>query len=196
MQRELENILPKEGTVLYYGLVVPADLQARYFDRLYSEVEWKNDEARIFGKHFITKRKVAWYGDSEFDYTYSKVTKRAKIWSDTLHELKMLAESYTGATYNSCLCNLYHQGDEGMAWHSDDEKKIERDSSIASLTFGAARKFAFKHKNDKTVVSLQLESGSLLEMKDSTQTHWWHRLPTTKLAVGPRINLTFRRIIV
>ncbi len=182
--------------MLYFGVVLSAAQSDHYFDSLSKEVAWENDEARLFGKHFITKRKVAWYGDEDFDYTYSKVTKRAKIWSETLHELKLLAERHTGASYNSCLCNLYHEGDEGMAWHSDDEKKIEKDSSIASLTFGANRKFAFKHKKDKQVVALQLEHGSLLEMKDQTQTYWWHRLPTTKMSTGPRINLTFRKIII
>lgn len=196
MTSHLENLLPKDGVVLYFGVVLSAEESDHYFDCLWKEVAWQNDEARIFGKHFVTKRKVAWNGDSEYDYTYSKVTKRAKIWTPTLLGLKLLAESYTGSTYNSCLCNLYHEGDEGMAWHSDDEKKIEKDSSIASLTFGATRKFAFKHKVDKEVVSLQLSHGSLLEMKGTTQTYWWHRLPTTKLITGPRINLTFRKIIL
>ena len=109
--------------------------------------------------------------------------------------IKQLAEKITETTYNSCLLNLYHNGDESMAWHSDDEKTLARHQSIASFSFGAERKFSFKHKTTHQKVSLILENGSLLVMKDEIQENWWHRLPKTKLVKTPRINLTFRTII-
>jgi len=93
------------------------------------------------------------------------------------------------------LANLYHDGSEGMAWHSDGEKDLKKDGAIASLSFGAERKFAFKHKQSKETVSMVLEHGSLLVMKDTTQTNWLHRLPPTKRINKPRINLTFRTIV-
>ena len=108
--------------------------------------------------------------------------------------LKAKVEQKTGEKYNSCLLNLYHDGSEGMAWHSDGEKDLQRNGAIASLSFGALRKFAFKHKNTKEVVSLNLKAGSLLVMKGETQQHWLHRLPPTKKVQSPRINLTFRTI--
>jgi alkylated DNA repair dioxygenase AlkB len=101
-------------------------------------------------------------------------------------------EQITKRSYNSCLLNLYHTGDEGMAWHSDDERSLDSQSSIASVTFGAERKFSFKHKRTKETASLVLEHGSLLEMKGSTQTNWMHRLPPTTKVKRPRVNLTFR----
>jgi alkylated DNA repair dioxygenase AlkB len=149
----------------------------------------------IFGKHIVTKRKVAWYGDKNYDYTYSNTTKEALLWTDELIELKTLTEKLTGATYNSCLLNLYHNGNEGMAWHSDGEKMLAKNGSIASLSFGAERKFSFKHKVNKQTHSLILEHGSLLEMKGETQTNWLHRLPPTKTTQKPRVNLTFRTIV-
>lgn len=190
----VENKLPKDGTVLYYGAIMRIDQANYYLERLLNTVEWKNDEAVIFGKHIITKRKVAWYGDENYDYTYSNTTKTALQWTPELIALKNLVEAKTGAKYNSCLLNLYHDGSEGMAWHSDDEKMLNRHGSIASLSFGAERKFAFKHKHDHQIVSLLLENGSLLEMKDETQTHWLHRLPPTTLVKRPRVNLTFRQM--
>lgn len=167
----------------------------RYFKQLSTDIEWKNDEARIFGKHFITKRKVAWYGDSSFSYTYSNATKQALPWTKELLELKERVEQLTGTTFNSCLLNLYHNGAEGMAWHSDDEKSLGKDTTIASLSFGAERKFAFRHKQSKETISLNLEHGSLLIMAGSTQTHWLHRLPPTTKVHSPRINLTFRTML-
>jgi alkylated DNA repair dioxygenase AlkB len=82
-----------------------------------------------------------------------------------------------------------------MAWHSDGEKMLAKNGSIASLSFGAERKFSFKHKVNKQTHSLILEHGSLLEMKGETQTHWLHRLPPTKTTQKPRVNLTFRTIV-
>ena len=143
----------------------------------------------------ITKRKVAWYGDIPFKYTYSNTTKEALPWTAELIELKNLAEITTGETYNSCLLNLYHDGNEGMAWHSDGEKDLKKNGAIASMSFGAERKFAFKNKTTKETIQVILQNGSLLVMKDETQTHWLHRLPPTKLVSKPRVNLTFRTIV-
>lgn len=189
------NLLPYDGVVTYYGKVLTLKDAAHYFDRLLKTIEWKNDEAVIFGKHIITKRKAAWYGDSDYFYTYSNITKQALVWTDKLLELKKITEEITGAKFNSCLLNLYHSRDEGMAWHSDDEKSLGKNTAIASLSFGAERKFSFKHKKTKETFSLLLESGSLLVMKDATQSNWLHRLPPTKKINDARINLTFRTIL-
>src|SRR5690606_20024894 len=189
------NLLPKDGTVIYYGKLMTSQQANDYFHRLLNEIQWKNDVAIIFGKRIVTKRKVAWYGEKPFEYTYSNTTKLALPWTKELLELKELVEARTGETFNSCLLNLYHNGNEGMAWHSDAEKDLKKNGAIASLSFGAERKFAFKHKETKEKITLTLENGSLLVMKGATQTHWLHRLPPTKLIKTPRINLTFRTIV-
>ncbi|HEX8358135.1 MAG TPA: alpha-ketoglutarate-dependent dioxygenase AlkB [Segetibacter sp.] len=192
----IENLLPYDGTVQYYRKVFDLQKSNYYFGKLFQTIEWRNDEAIIFGKHIITKRKVAWYGDAEYAYTYSNATKTALPWTPELSDLKKVAENITGSTYNSCLLNLYHSGEEGMAWHSDDEKTLGKNMAIASFSFGAERKFSFKHKRTKEVASILLEDGSLLVMKDATQSNWLHRLPPTKKIFAARINLTFRTIIV
>jgi alkylated DNA repair dioxygenase AlkB len=190
------NLLPKDGTVNYYGTLMTQTKANEYLAELLENIAWQNDQAIIFGKLIITKRKVAWYGDANYNYTYSNTTKQALPWTAALLELKALAEATTGETYNSCLLNLYHDGNEGMAWHSDGEKDLKKNGAIASLSFGAERKFAFKHKETKETISRILQNGSLLVMKDQTQTHWLHRLPPTKLINKPRVNLTFRTIVV
>ena len=190
----LTNLLPKDGIVVYYKNLLTINEAYHYFDCLFNTIEWKNDQALIYGKLIITKRKVAWYGDTDFEYTYSKTTKRALPWTTELLELKKIAEELTGEKFNSCLLNLYHNGDEGMSWHSDAEKELKKNGAIGSLSLGAERKFTFKHKETKETISLILENGSLLVMKGTTQTSWLHRLPPTKLISKPRINLTFRSI--
>lgn len=189
-----QNLLPKDGTVHYHGIVVSKVIADEFYNILLNSIEWRNDEAIIFGKRIITKRKVAWYAEKPFEYSYSNTTKHALLFTKELLELKSLVEKETKEIYNSCLLNLYHDGSEGMAWHSDGEKDLKENGAIASLTFGAERKFGFKHKQTKETVYKILQHGSLLVMKDETQKHWLHRLPPTKKVTRPRINLTFRTI--
>ena len=189
------NLLPGDGIVHYYGKLMTSEEAGAMAEALLNRIEWRNDEAVIYGKRIITKRKVAWYGDQPFSYTYSKTTKTALPWTPELLILKNLAEKHSGETYNSCLLNLYHDGSEGMAWHSDGEKDLRKNGAIASLSFGAERKFCFKHKHSGEKIDVFLEAGSLLVMKGETQTHWLHRLPPSTKIHQPRINLTFRTIV-
>lgn len=190
----ITNILPFDGVTNYHGIVLNKKQCDFYYQQLLAHINWKNDEAIIFGKKIITKRKVAWYGDAEYSYTYSKVTKTANLWTKELLKLKEIVEKESNETYNSCLLNLYHSGNEGMAYHADGEKMLKKNGAIASLSLGAERKFSFKHKENKQRIDVFLERGSLLVMKENTQTHWLHRLPPTKKVNSPRINLTFRTI--
>lgn len=188
-----KNHLPYDGTVNYFGNIIANP--DSYFQKLLDEVSWQHDQAMIFGKLVTTKRKVAWYGDDAFSYKYSGIEKVASPWNTTLLDLKKIVEANSGETFNSCLLNLYHDGNEGMAWHSDGEKDLKKNGAIASVSFGAERKFSFKHKITKEKIDLFLEDGSLLIMKDETQTYWLHRLPPSRTVCTPRINLTFRTIL-
>ena len=188
------NLLPYDGEVYYYGRILDDAQSQRSFETFMQDIQWKNDEAIIFGKHFITKRKVAWYGDAGYSYTYSKTTKEALSWTPELLILRDQIQQLTRAVYNSCLLNLYHSGEEGMAYHSDDEKALGKNSAIASVSFGAERRFLFRHRESKETIELYLSPGSLLVMQGSTQSHWVHRLPIAKKVKEPRVNLTFRRM--
>lgn len=194
-QNPKTNLLPYDGVVEYHGSIMTEIFAKEYFQILLDTIPWKHDEIIIYGKHISTKRKVAWYGDKNYSYTYSHATKEALHWTKELMELKVLVEKISGETFNSCLLNLYHSGEEGMTWHSDDEKSLIENSCIASLSFGANRKFAFKHKSTNCVVNQVLETGSLLLMKGTTQKNWMHSLPKTTKIKTSRINLTFRLMI-
>lgn len=190
------NLLPFDGTANYYGQVLTATESNRYFDQLLHSIQWQHDEVVIFGKRHITKRKVAWYGDAAYAYTYSNTTKQALLFTEELLQLKQLAEEKSGALFNSCLLNFYHHGEEGMSWHSDDEACFGNNPTIASISLGAERRFLFRHKQTKQTVEVWLQNGSLLIMKDATQTNWLHSLPKTTKVAKSRINLTFRKMLV
>lgn len=192
---EAKNILPYEGESVYYGKIFSTELSDEYLLYFLNEIPWKNDEAVIFGKHFITARKVAWYGDENYAYTYSNKTKVALAWTQELLGIKKIVEKISGVTYNSCLLNLYQDGNQGMGWHHDDEKGLGKDANIASLTFGAERRFDMRHKINKEKVSIILEHGSLLVMRGTTQSNWHHQLAKSKKVKLPRVNLTFRTML-
>lgn len=187
-------ILAKDGQADYFSSFYDLAECHHLFENLLHSVSWESDRIQMFGKLITTSRKVAWFGDPECLYTYSGVQKSPQGWTQELLQIKHKLEEAFGHTYNSCLLNLYHTGKEGMGWHSDDEKELDSDTPIASLSFGAQRKFAFRHKQDKTTSSLILENGSLLIMHPPIQEHWHHALLRTQTIIGPRINLTFRKI--
>ena len=189
------NLLPYDGEVNYYPNVLKQVEIVDYFNKLLTTIEWQNDEVFIFGKHIITQRKVAWYANNGLCYTYSNTTKVALAFTNELLELKTIAEKTAKITFNACLLNLYHNGSEGMGWHSDNEKTILPNSTIASFSFGAERKFVLKHKTSKQTINTVLQNGSLLLMKGCTQTYWLHSLPKAKKVDNVRINLTFRQMI-
>jgi len=188
------NIIAQDGIALYHEKVLTDEQIKPLYDELLNKINWENERVVMFGKEIITKRKVAFYSDPLIAYTYSSKTKIGLPWKDPLIILKNIVESLTKQTYNACLLNLYHNGEEAMGWHSDNEKEIIANSSIASLSIGASRKFSFKHKVTKETISIQLGNGSLLEMKGTIQSHWLHTLPKSKKITESRINLTFRQM--
>lgn len=189
-----ENLLPYDGIVTYHPSILTPDTATEYFNRLLTSIEWKHDETVIMGKRIVTKRKVAWYADSPYEYAYSGTTKTALPWTDDLIDLRRLAEEVSLAQFNSCLLNLYHNGSEGLGWHSDNEGSLVTNAAIAAISLGAERRFDLMHKKTKQKVSIMLEHGGLLVMKETTQTYWLHSLPKSVKVVEPRISLTFRRM--
>lgn len=188
------NILPQDGIAFYYEKIVKDEQLEQFYEALLNNIQWENERVIMFGKEIITKRKVAFFSDPSISYRYASKTKIGMPWTSTLITIKNIVESITKESYNACLLNLYHNGEESMGWHSDNEKEIIANSSIASLSLGANRKFSFKHKVSKETVTIELENGSLLEMKGSVQTHWWHALIKSKKVTDARINLTFRQM--
>lgn len=190
-----KNLLPCGGVVTYHGTVFTPDESESHLARLIEDIPWEHDQSVMFGKRIVTKRKVAWFADGGRAYAYSGTEKRAHGWTEHLLSLKAAAEMLSGVACNSCLLNLYHDGSEGMGWHSDDERSLQPGAPILSLSFGAVRKFSFRHKRTKETVSVVLEKGSLLIMGGETQKHWHHQLPKTSKVSSPRVNLTFRTMI-
>jgi alkylated DNA repair dioxygenase AlkB len=190
------NLLPFEGDAYYYGKIFNTKESLHNYGLLLELINWQNDEVVIFGKKIITNRKVAFYAASaDINYKYSKITKNTAVFIPVLLEIKEKIEMITHQTFNSCLLNLYQNGNEGMGWHSDNERELKPNGTIASISFGAERNFSFKHNNTKQRIAIKLENGSLLTMEKEIQKFWKHSMPKSAKIMTPRINLTFRTIV-
>ncbi|MBJ7307468.1 MAG: alpha-ketoglutarate-dependent dioxygenase AlkB [Acidimicrobiia bacterium] len=166
------------------------------FVALRERVAWRQDYLRMFGRLIAVPRLESWVADEGLDYTYSGIHHDPDPWSEELLTLRNLVSEHAGATFNSVLCNLYRDGNDGVDWHADDESEFGPMPVIGSLSLGATRRFDMRRVNDHAEkVELDLHSGDLLIMRGTTQALWRHRVPKTKKAVGERINLTFRLVM-
>ena len=176
-----------------YDDFLSADEARQLFDRLRSDIAWRQDAMRIAGRSINLPRLTAWYGDPGTTHTYSGIRNVPLEWTPDLQELKSRSEAIAGASFNSVLLNLYRSGTDSMGWHSDDE--YDTGSIIASVSLGAVRTFQFRRKAPPAdIVSMRLTSGSLLVMWGNCQRLWTHRVPK-ETASGARINLTFRAVL-
>jgi alkylated DNA repair dioxygenase AlkB len=196
-EEELESItLPlKDSHVIYYPQFFVARYASEAFQKLIKVTPWQQDDIKIFGKVYPQPRLTALYGENEKSYSYSGITMLPKPFTPLLKEIKTKVEAETKVLFTTVLLNLYRDGKDSNGWHSDNEKELGVNPVIASVSFGARRRFHLKHREDKSLkYSMFLDPGSLLVMQGETQHHWLHQLPKSKKITEPRINLTFRII--
>ncbi len=177
----------------------PAWLEAAEADALLAalqaEVPWERHRLKMFGREIDAPRLSCWIGDPGAAYTYSRVRFSPRPWTPALAALRARVSAAAGEAFNSVLANLYRDGADAMGWHADDEPELGPAPVIASLSLGAERRFALRPRAGGPSRALPLPHGSLLVMAGATQRHWQHALPRSAKVAGPRLNLTFRRIL-
>jgi alkylated DNA repair dioxygenase AlkB len=193
-------IIPLEdgGELLYFEQWLPQAVAQAYHEALLREVPWEQKHIVIMGKRVLQPRLVAWFGEPEAVYTYSGVRNVPLPWIPALQEIRALAQEAAGHAFNSVLANLYRDGNDSMGFHADNEKELGRNPVIASVSLGAERRFQLRYVGKQKKVpgrDFLLPGGSLLVMRGTTQHFWRHGVPKEKGGGGPRINLTFRRIL-
>lgn len=182
--------------IIYYPNLWSLNEANILFEELKNEIKWQHDHITLFGKTHLQPRLTSWYGDEEKVYSYSGITMYPHDWIKPLIAIKDKIEPLTQVKFNSVLLNLYRDGKDSMGWHSDNEKELGKKPVIASVSFGAPRRFLLKprDKKDNTRKEIILNHGSLLIMAGDTQEYWLHQIPKTRNAMTARINLTFRVI--
>jgi alkylated DNA repair dioxygenase AlkB len=190
-----QNLLPFDGDVLLFESFFDQRESNEIFEKLKTETVWKQEGMKIFGKEVPFPRLTAWYAKEGKNYTYSGLRNTPQALTPLLEMLKDNCEVVAKTPFNSALLNYYRQGSDSMGWHADNETELGPNPVIASLTFGASRKFQFKHRTvPKSTQNIVLNHGSLLIMQGSTQHHWLHQVPKSTSS-GVRINITFRNIL-
>ncbi|HXW73260.1 MAG TPA: alpha-ketoglutarate-dependent dioxygenase AlkB [Steroidobacteraceae bacterium] len=182
---------------VFYAQEVPLGQPPQaLLQRLINEVPWRSESIVLWGRKHLQPRLTAWYADADARYSYSGITLEPLPWSGTLVQIKGRIECFAGE-YNSVLVNYYRDNRDSMGQHSDDEPELGDEPTIASVSLGHERTFVMRHKarKDLSPVRLSLKSGSLLLMRGPTQRFWTHGVPKQSVRCGPRINLTFRRIL-
>lgn len=164
---------------------------------LIERTPWRSEVITLMGKQYQQPRLTAWFGDPGARYTYSGLSLEPMPWTELLADIRNRVEALVEAPFNSVLLNYYRDHRDSMGMHSDDEPELGRNPIIASVSLGEQRTLVLKHKFKKELQSVQvpLDSGSLLLMKGATQHHWKHGISKVSRPCGPRVNLTFRRIV-
>lgn len=190
-----ENLLPFDGETRYYSGFFRKDEADQFFEKLKNQIEWKQEPIKIFGKTIMQPRLTALYGNPEKPYGYSGIVMQPLVWTDFLLEIKNRVEEKAKTNFTHVLLNYYQDGKDSMGWHRDNEGVLGPNPTIASVSFGETREFQIRHYAEKKFkLKLPLDHGSLLIMGGSSQHHWEHQIPKTAKSLGPRINLTFRKI--
>ena len=192
----MRQIVATDGYAWLIEHFIPIELADRFYQELLQDIQWREEHYTIYGKQVTAPRLVAWYGDPQAQYCYSGISHSPLPWLPLLAQLKIQIEQHTHQRFNSVLCNLYRDGADSMGWHADKEPELGRNPYIASLSLGEKRLFKLRHNKTKQTVDVLLENGSLLLMGGELQHNWRHSIPKTAKAKNPRINLTFRNIIV
>ena len=191
----LQLPMPDAEVIMYCNLFDKKESD-HLFSELCSTIDWRQDSIQFFGKYVTLPRLTAWYGDEGKSYTYSKIKMEPQRWTTTLIKIKSQIEDVANTKFNSVLLNLYRDGKDSVAWHSDDEPDLGENPVIGSVSFGATRRFMLRHKYRKELkFEIELTHGSFLLMKGVTQHFWQHQIPKTSKLIQPRINLTFRTIV-
>lgn len=185
-----------DGRLRFWPNFIDSVEADRRYRELLDTVPWERSEIRIAGRVIPIPRLNAWYGDSGADYSYSGVKLATQPWSPMLMMLKQDVETLTGVEFNSALVNHYRHGNDSVDWHADDEPELGANPVVASLSFGAVRRFELRHRRDRNLrYRLDLPHGSLLLMAGPLQHHWQHRVPKQRDIDTGRINITFRKVI-
>ena len=179
--------------VFYPNFFTKSEIDA-FLKNLHNNIVWKQESMNMYGKKIDFPRLTAWYGNNDKPYSFSGITLQPHPWTSEILTIKNKIEPIPKTEFNSVLLNLYRDGNDSISWHTDEEKELGINPTIASVNFGATRKFQLRHIKTKEKLEIELTHGSLLIMQGELQHFWQHQVPKTSKVVGERINLTFRVI--
>ena len=185
-----------DATIKYYPNFLNTKEADLYLEQLTKETHWRNDPITVFGKTYPQPRITSLHGHTTDSYGYSGIVMQPNPMRKPLLDIEQKLQAFTKETFTTVLLNLYRDGQDSNGWHADNEKELGVNPVIASVRLGSSRYFHLKHNSYKSQrLKLELTHGSILLMEGATQHFWKHQIAKTAKKVGPRINLTFRKVL-
>ena len=163
--------------------------------KIISDLPWESMAIKMFGKDITIPRLQCWVGDKGCDYKYSGKKLNRQDWTTDLIMIREKIYKELNIDFNSVLVNYYRDGKDSMGWHSDNERELGPNPTIASISLGSERDLVFRNKINKEVLPIPQTHGCLILIDGKTQKNWQHAIKKTRKVIGPRINMTFRNII-
>ena len=173
----------ERGRIAYTPRFVDAALAEAWFNELRSGVDWVAERRMMYDREVDVPRLTASFRlEPASGSAPGPILEAARRVIDRL-----------GVPFNSVGLNLYRDGRDSVAPHSDHLNEIRKGFPIALVSLGATRRMTIRAKAPpRSVIHVDLEAGSLLVMDYATQLHYTHGVPKTTDAVGERISLAFR----
>ena len=133
-------------------IVAHNDLKIRILEDFFNSVDsnkllkkfilklpWESMMIKMFGRDTKIPRLQCWIGDEGCEYRYSGKQLSRQIWNQDLIMIRKKIYQELKIDFNSVLANYYRDGKDSMGWHSDDEKELGPNPTIASISFATKR---------------------------------------------------------
>jgi len=186
--------LPRDMLDYLPGIFSPEESRA-YLEAFIRETPWVQRIVQLYGREVVTPRLTAFYADPAVLSSRSDQEKNPLPWTPDLLTIKTRIDHLAGVDFNAVLLNYYRDGNDSVAWHTDNDSIPGRNRIVASVSFGQARRFDIRKASDHAQkFSVELASGSYLLMHGDFQDHWEHRIAKSTRPLQARVNLTFRRL--
>lgn len=185
----------QQGLLTLHGRLYTTQQSGALLANLIRGLDWQTSFT-AYGRRFAIPRQQAWYADEGIHYRYSENQMQSHRWVEPLVSIKQRVEQIAGESFNSVLVTYYRNGHDYVGWHADDEAELGNQPLIASLSLGQSREFRFRHKKTETSGYIELHDGELVIMQAGFQEQWQHCVPRQEQVDKPRINLTFRKVLM
>jgi alkylated DNA repair dioxygenase AlkB len=177
-----ERILVRtvDARVIYVPEVFTSAQSATYFERLRDEITWDETTMWMYDREVDVPRLTAYFNSGD---------ELPALLVPMLAEMRLRFE----VPFNGVGLNLYRDGRDSVAWHSDRNEHLIPDPTIAIVSLGETRTMLVRPvQPPRHAVSCDLEPGSALVMHGRAQERFEHCIPKITGPAGPRISVVFR----
>jgi alkylated DNA repair dioxygenase AlkB len=151
------------------------------FEQILTERGWSQRRRQMYDQKVLEPRLTAPWN----------VNSAEPLEPPILEEIRQVLSVRYQRDFDSVGFNLYRDGRDSVAWHSDRIRKEIDDPIVILVSVGEPRKFLMRPKEGGRSRAFMLGRGDLLVTGGKSQRTWEHSIPKVAQA-GPRISLAYR----